>query len=391
MTSSGLPDFQYIDTELALGQLCAELEPARYLVLDTEFLRERTYRPELCLVQVKHRDTLACIDPIAIGDISPFMTLLLDPAITKVMHAASQDLEIFYLLARRVPAPVFDTQLAAPLLGYAEQIGYGNLVREHLGVNLAKSQTRADWTRRPLPEQQIAYALDDVIHLETLYLDLVDKLGALGRLDWLTPEFEALASPSRYDQPARDRWRKVRNIQRYKGPALAVIQALAEWREIKAREVNLPRNWLLKDDVLISLAQQQPDSVSELGHVRGLERKTRERYGEELLELIATARERTPEPLPPIARKQKLTASHLARIQLLGAWVHQRAADLDVAPGMLAPPALLEKFVAGGGRGVLQGWREPLLGAELEHLHEGRATLRSTRDGLQFHLDSEVS
>ncbi len=386
MTDS-LPDFLYVDTAEALASLCAELRDVKYLAIDTEFLRERTYRPELCLIQVKHRDTLACIDPIAIGDIEPFMTLLLDPSITKVLHAASQDLEIFYLLTRKVPVPIFDTQLAAPLLGYSEQIGYGNLVREHLGIDLAKSQTRADWTRRPLPQQQITYALDDVIHLETLYLDLSVKLRELGRLSWLAPEFEAIADPSKYDQPAAERWRKVRNIQRYKGPALSIIQALAEWREIKAREVNLPRNWLLKDDVLISLAQQQPDSVDELGHIRGLERKSRERYGKELLAVMATAKAREPEPLPPMVRKQKLTASHAARVQLLSAWVHQRAAELDVAPGMLAPPALLEKFVAGGGSAAMQGWRAPLLADDLTLLNEGRATLRSSRDGLRLQAD----
>ena len=202
----------------------------------------------------------------------------LNTSVTKVFHAASQDQEIFYQLSRKVPTPLFDTQIAAPLLGYNEQIGYGNLVKEHLGVELAKSHTRADWTRRPLPEAQISYALDDVIYLEQLYLDFHAKLESLGRLDWLRPEFAEWERPERYEQPAGERWKKIRNIQRYKGPALSVIQKLAEWRELKARELNLPRNWLMKDDVLLSLAQQLPDSDAELGHIRSLDRKTRERH-----------------------------------------------------------------------------------------------------------------
>ena len=380
---SDLPAHEYIDTPEALASFCDALKRAPYLVLDTEFLRERTYRPELCLVQVKHGEHLACIDTIALDDLAPFVALLDDPAITKVLHAASQDLEIFWLMNRRVPSPIFDTQLAAPLLGHGEQIGYGNLVRERLDVDLAKSHTRADWTRRPLPDEQIAYALDDVIWLEQLYLDMRAELERLGRLDWLAPEFAAAEDPAKYDQPAAERWKKIRNVQRYKGPTLAVLQALAEWRELTARQRNLPRNWLMKDDVLVALAQQRPDSDAELGHVRGLDRKTRERHGEALIGLIAEAATRTPAPLPKAARRKKLDAALLARVQLLDAWVHQRGADLGIAPGLLAPPKLLERVVTGEGRAALGGWREPLLGKDIEALLEGRGALaRGERGGL---------
>jgi len=376
-----LPAHAYIDTADALSAFCARIASAPYIAIDTEFLRERTYRPELCLVQVKHDDQLACIDTLALDDLGPFVAILDDPAVVKVLHAASQDLEIFWLMNRRVPAPIFDTQVAAPLLGHGEQIGYGNLVNERLDVELAKSHTRADWTRRPLPPEQIDYALDDVIWLEKLYLSMRDELESLGRLDWLAPEFAAAEDPAKYDQPAAERWKKIRNIQRYKGPTLAVIQALAEWRELTARQRNLPRNWLMKDDVLLALAQQRPDSDTELGHVRGLDRKIRERHGAELVTLIGEAATRTPAPVPPFAKKRKLDAGLAARVQLLDAWVHQRGLELGIAPGLLAPPKLLERMVTGDGRGALAGWREPLLGEDLAALLDGRSALAAGGKG----------
>ncbi len=377
-----MPEPLYIDTTEALEQLCAALQTRPYIAIDTEFLRERTYRPELCLVQVKHDELLACIDTMAIKDLSALITLLMDKSVVKVFHAASQDLEIFYLLCGAVPTPIFDTQIAAPLLGYNEQIGYGNLVNEHLGIELAKTHTRADWTRRPLPANQIAYALDDVVYLEQLYVDMHKQLDELGRISWLMPEFAEWENPEKYDQPAGERWKKIRNIQRYKGEALAIIQALATWREIKARETNQPRNWLLKDDVLLTLAQQRPDSETELGHIRSLDRKTRDRFGQELLGIIRNGKDAIPEPVPPFAKKQKLNAANLAKVQLLNAWVHQRAHELNIAAGLLAPQKLLEKMVTGDGRSALRGWRDPLLGEELSALLDGSATLSCAPSGL---------
>lgn len=372
----------YIDTAEALSELCALLRKRPYIAIDTEFLRERTYRPELCLVQIKHEELLACIDTIAIKQLDSLVDLLLDESVVKVFHAASQDLEIFYLLCKKVPTPIFDTQIAAPLLGYSEQIGYGNLVKEHLNVELAKTHTRADWTRRPLPDNQISYALDDVVYLEKLYLDMHKQLDDMGRSSWLLPEFAEWEKPEKYDQPAGERWKKIRNIQRYKGDALASIQQLAKWREIKARELNLPRNWLIKDDVLLSLAQQQPDSDAELGHIRSLERKTREKFGAELLAVLAAARGTTPEPVPPFAKKQKLNAAKVAKVQLLNAWVHQRAHELNIAPGLLAPQKILESMVTGDGRSALRGWRDPLLGDDLSALLGGNASLAASDQGL---------
>ena len=379
-----LTEHTMVDTDDGLVALCDSLAQAPYLILDTEFLRERTYRPELCLVQIKYQSILACIDTLAVKDLTPLFELLHSRDIEKVFHAASQDLEIFYLLSKKVPGPLFDTQVAAPLLGYNEQIGYANLVNEHLSVELSKSQTRADWTRRPLSESQVQYALDDVIHLENLYLSIKSELKEAERLSWLDEEFSNAEAPEKYEQPAKLRWRKIRNIQRYKGPTLSVIQALATWRELKAREINQPRNWLMKDEVLATLAQQKPDSEKELGHIRGLDRKTRDRFGAELLAEIARAKNSDPEPLPPFVKKVKLTPERLACVQLLNAWVHQRAGELSIAASILAPQKTLEKMVSGSGRDALEGWRDRLIGDDLQSILNGEASVCVTGDGIKL-------
>lgn len=380
--NASTPQYEYIDSSEALAATCEVLNTRSYIAIDTEFLRERTYRPELCLVQIKHEDILVCIDTQAITDLDPLLTILNNPEVTKVFHAASQDCEIFYMLSKKAPAPLFDTQIAAPLLGYNEQIGYGNLVKEHLGVELSKSQTRADWTRRPLTDQQIAYALDDVIYLEQLYVSMRKKLIEQERLDWLTPEFKSWEQAEKYDQPAGDRWLKVRNIQRFKGPTLSIIQSMSEWREIKARELNLPRNWIMKDDVLMSIAQQKPDSLKELGHVRGLDRKIRDRFADEIIEKVNTAASVEPKPLPPFKKKAKLNPARQAIVQLLSAWVQHRSIELNINASLLAPPKLLEQLVTDDDHSVLDGWRQPLIGEALQGLIGGRYTLRSGDKGL---------
>ena len=220
--------------------------------------------------------------------------------------------------------------------------------------------------------------------LEQLYLDISQQLESLNRASWLKPEFAEWENAEKYDQPAGDRWKKIRGIQRFKGEILAVAQQLAKWREIKAREINQPRNWLIKDEVLLTLAQQRPQAERELPHIRGLDRKTRERHGKDIVEVILASMGTQPEPLPPFSRKQKINAAKLAQIQLLSAWVHKRADDLNIAASLLAPPKLLEKMVTGEGRSALRGWRDPLLGEDLSALLDGKAGLRCQKQALML-------
>jgi ribonuclease D len=366
-------DIQYIDSTEELESLCRELQKKQWLAIDTEFFREKTYKPQLCLIQVASDEHLAVIDPLALDNIDAFLDLIFDRSIIKVFHAATQDLEIFYWMRNEVPGPLFDTQIAAPLLGYNEQIGYGNLVKAALDVDLAKSHSRADWSRRPLPEVQLRYAADDVIYLTSLYLQMRDQLEARNRLQWLDNDFAALENCALYEKPASDMWMRVRGIQKFKNKALSGIQKLAEWRELTARKSDLPRNWLMKDDVIIDLARQAPDSMTELTHIRGLGDGLIKRHGEQLLQLLKSAQTETPTPLPPFAKKQKLNPQQEAIIDLLTSLVKIRSDELDINSAMLAPRKELEKLLLSPELSLLnKGWRGALIGEQLTDLLNGK-------------------
>jgi len=368
---------QFIDTQDALQAYAASIASKSWLALDTEFLRERTYRPELCLLQISNGTTAVCIDPLALDNIDAILDVIYKPEIIKVLHAASQDLEIFYWLRGEVPVNLFDTQVAAPLLGHQEQIGYGNLVAEVLGVNLSKSHSRADWTRRPLPEQQIQYAADDVIYLAKMYPMMRDKLTELDRLQWLDPEWQAMTNSELYEKPADTIWKRLRGIDKLKGGRLAVAQQLAKWREITARERNLPRNWLLKDDVLLDLAKQMPSSVKELKHIRGLGDGTIKSHGEALANCIRESKKATPELLEPSKRKVKLTTEQDATLDLLTAVAKVHSVKHGINASILAPRKSLEDLIKGKtDTAVNQGWRGQLIGTALKSVLAGENTLQ---------------
>lgn len=376
LSMSSERNINYIDNKEALISLAGVLESQPWIALDTEFLRERTYRPELCLLQIAAGDTLACVDPLALDNIDPLLDVIYNPSITKVLHAAGQDLEIFYWLRGSIPENLFDTQIAAPLLGYQEQIGYANLVKEVLAVELSKSHSRADWTRRPLPPQQLNYAADDVIYLAKMYPAMRDELKELNRLEWLDQEWIDLTNPHLYEKPVEEMWKKLRQIDKLKGPRLAIAQQLAAWRELTARERNLPRNWLLKDDVLIDLAKQMPVDESELKHIRGLSDGLRRQHGSAITALIKKARDTKPEKfiIPP--RKSKLTSNQDASLDVLSAVVKTHATRLRINPSILAPRKSLEELITGKrDTAIMQGWRRQLIGQALCSVLDGERQL----------------
>ena len=252
MTDSG--HIPFIDDQRGLATVCATLSQAPWFAIDTEFLREKTYYPKLCLVQVATPDMVACIDPLVLDDITPLLDVIFDQQITKVMHAARQDMEIFYHLRGTVPAPVFDTQIAALLLGLPDQVGYGGLVQELLGVKLHKLHSRTDWSQRPLDGEQLHYAADDVIYLAQAYQLMQEKLWESDRLDWLAGDFQALSDPALYAAHPETAWLRVKGANKLSGAALAALQALAAWREDKAQTLDRPRDWVLRDDVLLDLS-----------------------------------------------------------------------------------------------------------------------------------------
>jgi len=371
--------YQYIDTPDAVVSLAEKLSSARWLAIDTEFLRERTYRPELCLLQIASDDpdnTVACIDPLAVENIDPLLDVIYDASILKVLHAAGQDLEIFYWLRGEVPQNLFDTQVAAPLLGFAEQIGYGNLVNEILKIELSKSHSRADWSRRPLPEKQLQYAADDVIYLAKLYPVMRDKLEQLGRLDWLDQDWLDMTNSDNYEKPADTMWKRLRHIEKLKGPRLSVAQQLAGWRELTARAENLPRNWLMKDETIIDLAKQMPDEAGELKHIRGLSAGTIRHHAQMIVDTINRAKQIAPEKVQITKRKAKLTPTQEAALDTLTAVARLHSDELQINPSILAPRKSLEDLLRGNRETtVTNGWRGKLIGGVLCNMLDGKSDL----------------
>lgn len=383
MTAS--PPTEYIDTAAELNAFASGIANCSWIAIDTEFLRESTYRPELCLLQIAADGRIACIDPLALDNIDALLDVIYQPEMTKVLHAAGQDLEIFYWLRGSVPQNLFDTQIAAPLLGYQEQIGYANLVKEVLGVDLEKSHSRADWTRRPLPEKQLAYAADDVVYLSQMYPVMRDKLLELGRLAWLDQEWIDLTRDDLYEKPAQHMWKKLRQIDKMKGPRLAVAQHLAEWRELTARERNLPRNWLLKDDVLLGLAKQMPDNVAELTFIRGLSEGTRRHHGTAITEIIKKAANAAPEKMIIPDRKAKLTVLQDAALDVLTAVAKTYAEQLQINSSILAPRKSLEDLIRGNrDTTMMRGWRESLIGGPICSVLDGKGHIHFVDGKLQI-------
>ena len=365
-------NIEFIDTPEQLQQAANVLSDHPWFALDTEFLRERTYRPELCLLQIAAGDHLYCIDPLALDNIDCLLDVIYDHSIIKVLHAAGQDLEIFYWLRGSVPHNLFDTQVAAPLLGHPEQIGYANLVKQILNIDLNKSHSRADWTRRPLPEQQLAYAADDVIYLAQMYPLMVEQLQSLGRTAWLTPEWQAMTNAELYEKPSDQVWKKLKQVDKLKGQRLATAQQLAQWREETARKRNLPRNWLLKDDVLISMAKQLPADAENLKHIRGLSDGFRRSHGDAVLSIIEQSKQLKPAAPDPYKRKEKLTPLQDAAVDVLSAVAKSHAAELQINPSVLAPKKSLEDLVRGTtDTDIMQGWRATLIGEPIKAVLDG--------------------
>ncbi|PKM10404.1 MAG: ribonuclease D [Gammaproteobacteria bacterium HGW-Gammaproteobacteria-3] len=367
---------QYIDTPEKLAALCEQIAQESWLALDTEFLREKTYYPKFCLLQIATPAWVACIDPLALENLSPLFEVLYNTKITKVFHSSRQDLEIFYQLTGKIPTPVFDTQIAAPLLGFQDNPGYAMLVSSLLNINLSKAHTRADWTARPLSEAQLQYAADDVIYLCRIYQIMLEKLARLKRLDWLTHDFAALENPALYDISPDTAWLKIRGKNKLTGKQLAIVQALAQWREATAQKEDRPRNWLLRDDLILELAKLQPVDMNELAAVRSINERTLLRYGRTLCRLISEARQRPPIALKDQGRAAKKTQQQEAVLDILTALVRIRADENSLNPSILADRKDLELLLFEDPESLLlQGWRFSMAGQELLGLLKGEQLL----------------
>ena len=366
--------FEYISTPQQLNDLMTRLDNAEWVTLDTEFIREKTYFPRLCLIQIGSTDTLACIDPLAITDLRPFLTWLQDPKRLKVLHADWQDMEIFHHLGQgELPSPLFDTQIAAAVLGMGDQMGYARLVEGVLGITLDKSQSRTDWSRRPLSKAQLEYAIDDVRHLRDVYLALREQLQQLGRMKWLDKPFQKLADANTYNIDPQTCWERIRGLQVLKPHQLAVLRELAAWREQRALQKDLPRRWLLSDEILLDMARMQPDSAEGLRHIRGLSDEQIERGAAEWLGCIARGKAVPKSEWPNLPRRRKLDENMSVVADLLTAVLNQIANENGISAQMIATRQQLEKMLEEGRTTLSDDWRGALVNDAFTALLSGKA------------------
>ena len=355
----------YIDSQEQLILLCDKIKHAPWLAIDTEFQREKTYRSILALIQIATPDLVVIIDPLAC-DINPLLDVLHNTDILKVFHAARQDQEIFYDLRGTPLSPVFDTQIAAPLVGLPEQAGYGRLVEELLGVQLSKAHSRTDWLKRPLSKDQITYAADDVIYLAKLYPLLEKSLIEKDRLNWVKPAFADLCNTSLYSNPPELAWKRVRAAKRLKGASLSTLQAIAAWREKLAQDKNIPRGWLVKDDILIEISKMKPTSTTAMSSIRGVTDKFIDKFGDIVIRLITAAIEESPTPLDPHKKPKKVSEKTEALADLLMAQVRLKAESNGVNPTSITTRKDLIQLIHGERDiALLSDWRKDMIGNEL--------------------------
>lgn len=374
-----------IDTENALREFCRAIRTSDFIAVDTEFMREKTYFPQLCLIQLATTEHIACIDPLAIDNLDPLYALLFDADILKVLHACGQDLELIYHLTNQLPEPVFDTQIAAAMLGEGEQIGYAALIKSMLDIDLDKSQTRTDWSKRPLTAAQIHYAADDVRHLVTAYQKQLEILTEKERLEWLTPNFNQLSNPEQFTQTDETLLKRVKGTQRLQPEQLAIILNLARWREQTAKSKNKPRKWILSDNVIIDLAKRPPENLAALSDYRGLSPRQIKHSGQQLLDAVEAARQLPPEQWPKQDRRKKLDVTQATVADAVMVLLRITGSLHNIAPSSLSSRAQVEKLITGEKNiPLLQGWRYELAGRSVEKFVEGKGTLSVASGKLVF-------
>ncbi len=347
----------------ALAQLCSELAQRDALGLDTEFMRERTYFAQLCLLQLSFGTQAVCVDTLSLPDLAPLRAVMAAPNICKVLHAARQDLEVLWPAAGAITG-LFDTQVAAALIGLPAQAGYGDLVRQLLGTSLHKAQTRTDWSRRPLTDAQLAYALDDVRYLLPLRERLTERLRELGRWSWFEEEMRRLDTCESFAVDPEQAWRRIRSLADLDPQRQALGRALAAWRERRAISSDRPRSWILPDVALRELVLRAPRSAAELAATPELPEGIRNNSGPQILAIIDA--QRLPAQLPPLPRRRRPEPADPEAVPALAGGVQQIGRERAIAPEILATRRDLERLAAGvRDGGPLAGWRRAVVGERL--------------------------
>jgi len=361
-----------------LAEACARLGAAPFVAVDTEFMREQTFWPKLCLIQMAADGTEVLIDSLSPElDLAPFFELMMNERVLKVFHSARQDIEIVHHLAGVVPHPIFDTQVAAMVCGFGEAVSYAMLVKRLLNCNLDKSSRFTDWSRRPLLERQLTYALGDVVHLRDLYPKLKDQLDRSERESWLNEEMAVLTDPTTYQLHPEQAWRRLK--MRVKTPkALALLMELAAWREREAQSQDVPRSRILKDEALYDIASQAPRTAEDLGSLRTLHNGfARSSRGRAVLETVARGLQRDMKTVPPIERGEPMPPEAQAVVDLLRVLLKATAGRHGVAPKLIATSDELEAIARSDDADVpvLRGWRRKLFGDDALALKRGELAL----------------
>lgn len=366
-----------ITTTEELAATCARMARHPFVTVDTEFLRESTYYPLLCVAQIASPDEAVVIDTLAGGiDLAPFFALMTDENVLKVFHAARQDIEIVWNMAGKIPHPIFDTQVAAMVLGYGDAISYDQLVQRITGDAIDKSNRFTDWTRRPLTEAQVIYARSDVTHLRDVYSKLAADLEKRDRVQWVEAEMNVLTSPETYRGDPERAWERLKSRVR-KPKDLAVLMEIAAWREREAQSRDVPRSRVLKDDAVSDIAVQAPTTIERLGHLRSLPKGfERSRWGAEIVEAVQRGLARDPKTLPRLDRL-KPSANGMATVELLKVLLRMTAERHGVAAKVIATVDDLDRIAADDEADVpaLKGWRRELFGEKALALKHGQLAL----------------
>jgi ribonuclease D len=376
---------RYITDGPALERLCTQLRSCRRLGLDTEFVGEDSFIPKLELIQVAAHDVAAVIDFPAVqakSSLAPFWELICNPQVEKIVHAGRQDLDLFALHAGQFPRPFFDTQIAAAMLGFGAQVAYANLVQRIHGTRLAKAHTFTNWSARPLSNDQIAYAAEDVQFLLPLHTHLHKRLEALGRVEWVREEFSRLETAvTEKSKDPLDRYQRIRGWDSLKPRQAAVLRDLAAWRETEARRRNVPRGRVIRDEVLLQLARHPPATVEDLRGLRGLHGSEIDRNGEQLISTITSSLALQPSDWPHVPKDRKPEPESIGLVELLQAVLKARAAEAEIAPTLLATSADLQALVEAKEKHktadlpLLRGWRRELIGELLLQILDGGVTV----------------
>jgi ribonuclease D len=378
-------DYLYIDSNEKLSDFCDKIKNAEYCAIDTEFVREKTYYPILSLIQIATETHMACLDPLVIDHFEPLVTLLQNQDLVKVFHSPSQDLEILFQRFSIMPLPVFDTQLAAAVLGYDHQIGYADLVDQITGTKLEKKHTRANWNRRPLSQDEIDYAMDDVRYLLPVYRNLKTDLENKNRFAWIENDLLAMTSISTYQVETAELWKRLKGMQKLKGVELEIARQLCQWREQMAQQKDLPRRWVVKDDLIIEIARLKPSKITDLDSIRDVNEKFIQRHGDRLLQIVEAALKTPDSQWPTHDTKQSLSTHQQALGDCLMGLCRVAAEDNRIAMATLATRKDIDNLIINRKNSRLsQGWRFDMVGEKLLNFIFGQTVVGVRDNRIEF-------